>query len=101
MGALCGSLAGAYDLTVMDWLWARIDADGRVIDSGTDVDALLKPNPPTAWTLTDSLAAVSVTLGHELSSSLSLPFGLSLRGEDRAEGGPNGGHRSDRDLPYC
>ncbi|HPD31256.1 MAG TPA: hypothetical protein PLL20_14790, partial [Phycisphaerae bacterium] len=48
-----------YDLTVMDWLWARMTPDGSdVIDSGTDVEALLAPDPPTAWTLTNSLATV-------------------------------------------
>ena len=48
-----------YDLMVMDWLWVRLTPDGSdVIDSGTDVEALLAPDPPTAWTLTNSLAAV-------------------------------------------
>jgi len=60
-----------YDLTVMDWLWVRLTPDGSdVIDSGTDVETLLQPDlpltssqdvkgPPTAWTLTYSLAEVN------------------------------------------
>jgi len=48
-----------YDLTVMDWLWVRFTPDGTdATEWGMDVDSLLGADPPTTWTLTNSLAAV-------------------------------------------